>query len=350
MPGRKFAQFRLSMWNDDDWLDLNPAEQHLYTVVLTSPELTLAGVTDWRPKRIAKRARGWSPDLIERTAASLVDRLFLVIDEDTEEALVRSFVRHDGIVDQPNMMTGMARAYGAIASPGIRRVLVHELKRLHDQHPDAKGWNSREAVDLLDRPSVDPSTYPCGNPSGKGSPNPSGSPSGTPSGRPSGKGSRNPSTNPSPTPAPAPSTSHQAPSESLRDSGDAPAPPLDAAATITPQAVTAAWVDACTANGVTPSGGQKGNVGKLAKELLRTNDPERVLEAARQAGARGHVAIDRELTVMHGRAVVPIRVAAPTRPSTTDSRVQMAYDLAAEFDGYAEPEPAKLPAIGGTTR
>ena len=70
-----------------------------------------------------------------------------------------------------------------------------------------------------------------------------------------------------------------------------------------PGAIVAAWVEAMTTNGVTPTGGMRGQVGKLAKELLSSgNDPDRVLEAARSAGAKGYATIDRELGALNGRA------------------------------------------------
>lgn len=67
-------------------------------------------------------------------------------------------------------------------------------------------------------------------------------------------------------------------------------------------AVVAAWVEACEANDVRPSAGQRSQVGRLAKELLAAgNDPARVLAAARAAAAKGFATIDRELTAMAGR-------------------------------------------------
>jgi hypothetical protein len=80
-------------------------------------------------------------------------------------------------------------------------------------------------------------------------------------------------------------------------SAEPPAEPTD----ITPRVVVGAWVEAMTANGVTPTQSMRNAVGKTAKELLATNDPGRVMAAARQAGARGFATIDRELTAMAGR-------------------------------------------------
>lgn len=104
-------------------------------------------------------------------------------------------------------------------------------------------------------------------------------------------------------PDPEPEPKHSAPSE-----------PLASASTEAVHAgtVIGAWVDACKANGVSPSESQRKRVGKTAKELLRDNDPELVMAAAAQAGAKGYPSIDRELTAMNGRVIPRVGQQRPT--------------------------------------
>lgn len=65
---------------------------------------------------------------------------------------------------------------------------------------------------------------------------------------------------------------------------------------ITAQTVTAAWVDGVRRNGVDPPQSLIGQVARTAKQLLDgDNDPERVLDAACRAAAKGFATIDREL-------------------------------------------------------
>lgn len=183
---RDHARIELSIWADDDWRDLTPGAQHLYLLILTHPDLSFAGVVDWRPNRLRVMASHWDPDDLKRAAEELARNLYLVVDEETEEALIRSFVRNDGLMKQPNMAVAMVKAARSIASRGIRAVLVHELLRLREDQPDLKGWASAE--ELLSWRSADPSGYPTGYPSSN------------PSGNPSVKGEPNPSDDPSPTP------------------------------------------------------------------------------------------------------------------------------------------------------
>lgn len=157
---RDHAQVRVTIWADDDFRQLSPAAQHLYFALFTSPGLSYCGVSDWRPNRIAPFAAGWTvPDVI-RAGDELQDRLYVLFDHDTEEALVRSFVRNDGLMKQPNMATAMANDHAIISSASLRGVVVHELQRLKEGFPDLKGWASGKAGLVLTMPSVDPSVHP----------------------------------------------------------------------------------------------------------------------------------------------------------------------------------------------
>lgn len=226
---REFAHIKLAIWSDDEYRDLTHSEQWLYKFLLTTASLSHAGVADWRPNRIAAHASDLTAEDVERMADGLIAKQYILVDEATEEVLVRSFVRHDELMKQPKMATAMATAHAAVASKVLRGVIVHELLRLREDFPELKGWGSEKASELLGKTSVDPSGYPLGKGSGKGSTkgigkgsgNPSGNGSGEGSVKGSGKGNSTPSGKGSgkgwPTPAPNSSTYTQHP-DSLRSS------------------------------------------------------------------------------------------------------------------------------------
>lgn len=199
---RDHARVSLSVWADDDWRDLSPAAQHLYFVLLTQPTLSYAGVADWRPARIRALASQWTGAIFDRAARELARNLYIVVDEDTEEVMIRSFVRHDGLMKQRNMAVSMVRAYEATASKGIRGVFVHELARLREDEPELAGWVSCEH--LLENRSFDPADYPTGYPGNDHEVDPSIDPSveGQPKGEPSPSVDGCPTPTPSPTPSP----------------------------------------------------------------------------------------------------------------------------------------------------
>lgn len=153
---RDFAQIHLSIWNDDDFRALTPAAQHIYLVLLSSPTLSYCGVGDWRPAKTAALSKGSSRQAVEVAAGELSEARFILVDETTEEYLVRSFVRNDTVMNRPNMGTAVARAFSMVASEELRGVVVHELQRLKREEPDLGGWKSREIGPVLDRDPVDP--------------------------------------------------------------------------------------------------------------------------------------------------------------------------------------------------
>lgn len=145
----KYAQIRPAMWLDDEWRRMTRDGQWLYLLVLTHPERSLAGVLDWRPGRIKEFSAECSIRDVMIAAQECSDKHFLVFDQGTEEVLVRSFVRHDGLLKQPRMGVAVANAFGSIGSNKLRAALVHELARLKKENPELPAWESPQMKTVL---------------------------------------------------------------------------------------------------------------------------------------------------------------------------------------------------------
>ena len=156
---RDRANINTGIWTDDEFIDISRDEQWLYFLLMTDPKLSYAGVTDWRPGRIAQRSSNTSKTDIEQIGAMLQAGRYIFIDEDTEEVLVRSFLRHDGLLKQPRLGVSMFNSYGSIASKDIRKVVIHELKRLHDEFPEWKAFGVDKVRELLKLSSADMSEF-----------------------------------------------------------------------------------------------------------------------------------------------------------------------------------------------
>lgn len=150
---RDRANINTNIWTDTHWRQLTRDQQWLYKLILTHPELSYAGVSDWRPGRLMQFSAGTSRQEIERIGAELQAERFILIDDDTEEVLIRSFLRHDGLLKNPKITISMVNAYGAIASNNIREAFIFELKRLHDEQPELKAFESEKVLALLKNPS-----------------------------------------------------------------------------------------------------------------------------------------------------------------------------------------------------
>ncbi|WP_410673789.1 hypothetical protein [Amycolatopsis sp. cmx-4-68] len=127
---RDHARIDLQIWNDEDFRALSVVAKLLYVQLFSQARLTYAGVLDLAVKR-------WSrphPDLdlteMRAALAELDAARFVVIDQDTEELLVRSFIRNDELYKQPNVLRGALRVAFEIESPILRAALAAELRRL----------------------------------------------------------------------------------------------------------------------------------------------------------------------------------------------------------------------------
>lgn len=136
---RSYASVYLTIWNDPDFRDMSVTAQWLYFAMLTHPTLTSCGVMEWREARLVRMVEGLSIRDLRNAAWELGERRLIAVDPDTEEALVRSFVRHDGGLKSPNLTKAMVREHGAIASQMIMSLVSREVRRAIDEHPDYKG-------------------------------------------------------------------------------------------------------------------------------------------------------------------------------------------------------------------
>lgn len=151
---RQYGQIKVDIWVDDDFLDLSPMAQWLFIHLSTHADLSHCGVVDWRLKRIVPKAKGLTLDILESAAQELIDEVYIVTDEDTEEVLVRSFMRSDGLLKQRNMGAAVAKAYASVASRKIRGVVVHELHRLKNENPEWTSWGALQ--DAMAGRSINP--------------------------------------------------------------------------------------------------------------------------------------------------------------------------------------------------
>jgi hypothetical protein len=107
----------------------------LYAVLLTEPTINHAGVG---AIRLGKWARNASLT-VEETEAALTEleaSSHVSVDEDTDEILVRTMIRNDGVADQPYVLKGAIKEALQTESDALRRVLARELRKLPPKKPD----------------------------------------------------------------------------------------------------------------------------------------------------------------------------------------------------------------------
>ena len=151
---RDRANIAIAIWSDADFRDLTAGAQSLYFKLLTHPKLDYAGCVEFHPGRLAAMSREMTTGDVMVAAQELSDKFYCVVDQSTDEVMIRSWVRHDGLMKQWRLAVSMANAYGAIASNKIRAVLVHELTRLKKKEPDLAAWDKPQVKTVLKQPAV----------------------------------------------------------------------------------------------------------------------------------------------------------------------------------------------------
>ena len=190
----------VTIWDDPDWRLLSAGAQWTYFMLLTQKDLTAAGTMSYNPRKWAKGCDALSEAHVERCVYELQDHRFVYLDEDTDEVLIRTYVRNDGIWKQPNMIRSACKSAVLVSSPLLRAALAFELARMpkSQNEPAAKavadslavlapGGVPETAPEPFPNPSVNPSVNPSTAPelgeseypqvraeNGNPSPNPSG--------------------------------------------------------------------------------------------------------------------------------------------------------------------------------
>jgi hypothetical protein len=181
---RSEARITVDIWDDDDFLALTGDAQRVFMFLLSQRDMAHTGVIALRVKRWARRARDLTPEVVTAALGELVAGRFVVIDEDTEELLVRSFMRRDKVYRQPNVLCAARDHLPLIESRPILSELAVELRRI----AEAGDMTQRSAAIVAEMLQAIGDGYPdppsnrqdnrqdnrSGNPSGKGSDVPSG--------------------------------------------------------------------------------------------------------------------------------------------------------------------------------
>lgn len=178
---RDHARIKVNIWGDEDFKELRAPQQHAYFMLITQARLSYCGVLDYIPSRLARLAKGLTEAAVETMIEGLEKARYVVLDRDTQELLVRSYVRHDGLLESPNVCKAMAKDYGEVISPRIRAAVLVELQRAHRDDPSMSGWKGIKEKfpalwEAITKPVQDPYENPSPNPYGKGSANPSENP------------------------------------------------------------------------------------------------------------------------------------------------------------------------------
>lgn len=118
---RKFGKVLCTAWNDPQWLALSDAAMVLYVSMISQHDISPAGVLPLTERRWKGYLDG-GLNAVSEALDELTDTGFVLVDEDTAEVLVRTFIKHDGRLQNANLGASVHRAVGQIHSERLRNV------------------------------------------------------------------------------------------------------------------------------------------------------------------------------------------------------------------------------------
>ena len=190
---RSHARITTSIWADREFTRLTALSQRLYFLLLSQPNLSHAGVLPLTIRRWTLLSGDRDEDAIRAALTELDGHRFIVVDYDTEELLIRSFIRNDGVWKQPKVLAIALEEAEQVASPRLRRAIAVELQRLPVTELPAKTrgevtklLQGRAELLLADADSPHPYPLPEAPAYPHADPLPEGGPEGDPEGGPEG--------------------------------------------------------------------------------------------------------------------------------------------------------------------
>lgn len=133
----RHARILTSIWTSD-FCERTAGAQRLYLLAISQPTLSYAGVLPYTCKRWAGLAPDTRPGDIAKAVNELVNHSYLVVDGNTEEVWVKSYLRYEGVLWIPNTRRSMWREIGAVQSVPIRLAMQEQYPELFAQ-PNGHG-------------------------------------------------------------------------------------------------------------------------------------------------------------------------------------------------------------------
>jgi hypothetical protein len=137
MTARDYGKLRVGRWRETEWLKLSADAQWLYVFLISQSTTDSAGIFQIQITKWAKGASDMTVERVQAAARMLDDRNFIVVDHDTEEGLIRTYIRDHRAGG--NILKHSLSCAAQAQSPLLREVLLGEIKEnLHREFTDTE--------------------------------------------------------------------------------------------------------------------------------------------------------------------------------------------------------------------
>lgn len=143
---REYARYLCMTHRDQDWHKLTTTQHDCYMALLSSEDITWAGVAPYMPTRYAGLASDLNEKRVLKLWAELEAARMIVVDVATGEVLARTFLRHENVLAKPNLTKAFVSAFLKVRSAKVKKVVRLELSKLYQESPDLAGWKQIEEL------------------------------------------------------------------------------------------------------------------------------------------------------------------------------------------------------------
>lgn len=159
---RSYGVLKSTLWEPgSDFRQLDPLAQWGYTMLISQPQISNLGILAYTPEKWARLAVGLTVEIVEGALAIIEAARYILVDLDTGELLVRTFVRHDKVWSQPRLVTNARKLIREVESERIRAELC-------TQHPWLVNDWTKEEILAFEEAQETPSDTPPDRGSNKG--------------------------------------------------------------------------------------------------------------------------------------------------------------------------------------
>lgn len=131
-----------SIWTNAEFVALSPEAQRVYFLLISQPDISHAGVLPLLERRWARLAAGTTTAGVLGSIEELEAAQMIYVDHDTDEVLVRSYIRYDEMHKVPNGRKAVEKAIDSVISGQLRAIAaeaLNEAEILNGAEPNPKG-------------------------------------------------------------------------------------------------------------------------------------------------------------------------------------------------------------------
>lgn len=141
---RSYGALKVAVWEPTSgFRNLTQLAQWAYVLLISQPQINNLGVLPFTPEKWVRFAFGMRHETLDEALTELDELRYIVVDRETGELLVRTFIKHDKVWQQPSLATNARKLIREVESDRIRGLLT-------SRHPWLLTSESRETIEAYE--------------------------------------------------------------------------------------------------------------------------------------------------------------------------------------------------------